>query len=249
MRKDGRAFDDMRPVTLLPGFLASAHGSALITCGNTRVLCTAMLEEKVPPFKAGSGQGWLTAEYAMLPASTPQRKPRERSHQDGRSVEIQRLIGRSLRACLDFTLLGERTITIDCDVLQADGGTRTASITGGFVALAQCIHHHMQTGLLERSPLIEQAGAISCGVVDGQCCLDLPYEEDSRADVDLNLVMLSGGGYVEVQGTGEHASYSRAQLGNLLDLAEGGIRRLFALQRAALEEAGVDARVLEGVGR
>lgn len=235
MRHDGRQPNDLRPVHMQAGFMPNAHGSVLIACGDTRLLCTAMLSDNVPGFIKGSGRGWLTAEYAMLPGSTPTRKSRDISHgrQDGRAVEIQRLIGRSLRTALDFTLLGERTIHIDCDVIQADGGTRCAAITGGYVALALAIQQKMQEGVLEHSPLIAQVAAVSAGLDGGIALLDLDYIEDSNIDTDLNLVMGTHG-LIEVQGTGEKDVYTREQLNQMLDLGEAGIARLFAHQRDAL---------------
>jgi ribonuclease PH len=202
MRKDGRANDDLRQVRMQTGFIPSATGSVLIEWGNTRVICTAMVEEGVPPFKAGSGQGWLTAEYAMLPASTSRRKPRDGVRVDGRSVEIRRLVGRALRAVVDLSALGERTVWLDCDVIQADGGTRTASITGAYVALALACDKLLSQGLIGRHFLKGALAAVSVGIVEGECVLDLCYEEDSRAEVDMNVVMLDDQ-FVEVQGTGE----------------------------------------------
>lgn len=239
MRHDTRENNQLRPVSLQPGFMPNAHGSVLIACGNTRVLCTAMLNEGVPGFLKGSGRGWLTAEYAMLPASTPTRKNRDtkQGRQDGRAVEIQRLIGRSLRTALNFEALGEHTIHIDCDVIQADGGTRCASITGGYVALALAIRTQMQQGVLQSNPLCAQVAAVSAGLMGDQALLDLDYIEDSSIDTDLNLV-LSTQGLIEVQGTGEKHTYTRAQLNELLDLGEAGIAQLFALQSQALDGFG-----------
>lgn len=234
MRQDQRSNAQLRPVEILPGFILPAQGSCLVSCGQTRLICTATLENKVPPFRKDTGLGWLTAEYGMLPASTGRRKPREIGKPDGRSIEIQRLIGRSLRAAVDFALLGENSITIDCDVIQADGGTRTAAITGGFVALCLCIDKHLRQGTLSMSPIISQVAAVSCGLVDGQAMLDLAYVEDSSAQVDLNAVLTSRGEYIEVQGTGEHGTLSRTELMQLLDLAEVGAKQLFELQRQAL---------------
>ena len=216
--------EEKRPVRIIPDYTEMAAGSVLIECGRTRVICTASVQEGVPPFLKGRGQGWLTAEYAMLPGSTPDRKARDGVKKDGRSVEIQRLIGRSLRAACDLGLLGERTIYIDCDVIQADGGTRTASITGGFVALCLAVDKLLKAGKIVDSPIIRQVAAISVGVIDGTCMLDLDYAQDSRAEVDMNVVMTKDRrgetGFVEVQGTGERKCYSRGELNRLIDLAE-----------------------------
>ena len=240
MENLNRASTELRPVTITPDFTEMAAGSVLICCGRTRVLCTASVTEGVPPFLKGKGKGWLTAEYAMLPGSTPQRKARDGVKKDGRSVEIQRLIGRSLRAACDFTRLGERTIYIDCDVLQADGGTRTASITGAFVALCLAVRRLLDQGVLVDSPIIRQVAAISAGVVDGVCTLDLEYAQDSRAQVDMNVVMTRDAGgemaYVEVQGTGEGRAYTRAELDAMLALGERGICQLMDKQLEALGE-------------
>lgn len=235
-RFDGRAPDELRPVTLQPGFLQRTPGSVIIGCGDTRVLCTAVLEEKVPPFLEGKNQGWMTAEYAMMPASTPPRRhARETLRPDGRSTEIKRLIGRSLRAAVDLSALGERTIYLDCDVLEADGGTRTASITGAYVALALAQRAWLEAGVLKQPFLRRPVAAVSVGLVKGQPLLDLCYREDSRADVDCNVVM-AGDALVEVQASAEGSPFTRAQWDELLDLAIGGIQRLFALQRQALDE-------------
>ena len=235
----------LRPVRIQTDFTEMAAGSVLIECGRTRVLCTASVEDGAPPFLRGSGRGWLTAEYAMLPGSTPRRKPRDGIKKDGRGTEIQRLIGRSLRACMDFSRLGERTITVDCDVLQADGGTRTASITGGFVAVCLAVNRLIQQGVLFDSPIVRQIAAVSVGIVDDQPLLDLEYVEDSSAQVDMNVVMTRRGEgeaeFAEVQGTGEGRSFSRRELNTLLDLGEQGVDELMALQRKALGEA---ARVI-----
>ena len=244
-RPNDRPLGALRPVTITPHFTDAPAGSALITCGQTRVICTASVEEGVPPFLKGKGQGWLTAEYAMLPGSTNRRKAREYSKRDGRSVEISRLIGRSLRACCDLARLGERTITLDCDVIQADGGTRTASITGAFVALTLAVDKLMSEGKLIDSPIIRQVAAVSCGVVDDEALLDLEYIEDSRAQVDMNLVMaldpITGEkDYVEIQGTGEGRPLKKAELNALLALGETGTDALMAAQTEALgESAGV----------
>ncbi len=226
----------LRPITFEPHFLSTAP-SCLIRCGGTRVLCTATVQESVPPFLRGAGKGWLTAEYAMLPASTGARKARDGAHRDGRGVEISRLIGRSLRQAVDLTRLGERTITIDCDVLEADGGTRTASITGGFVALALAVDQLIQKGLLFDSPITKQIAAVSVGIVAGEPVLDLCYAQDSRADVDMNIVMDGEGRFIEVQGTGEGAAFARDELDKLLDLAAEGIEALRRAQREALSDA------------
>ena len=232
--------DAMREIHIIPDYTEMAAGSVLVCCGRTRVLCTASVQEGVPPFLKGKGTGWLTAEYAMLPGATPQRKQRDGVKKDGRSVEIQRLIGRSLRAACDFSRLGERTIYIDCDVIQADGGTRTASITGGFVALCLAVAKLMREGKLIDSPIVKQVAAISVGIVDGECTLDLEYSQDCRAETDMNVVMTRDErgrmGYVEVQGTGEHGSYSRIELNQLLDLAEKGVNELMEAQVAAMGE-------------
>ena len=230
--------DALREIHIIPDYTEMAAGSVLVCCGRTRVLCTASVQEGVPPFLKGKGTGWLTAEYAMLPGATPQRKQRDGVKKDGRSVEIQRLIGRSLRAACDFSRLGERTIYIDCDVIQADGGTRTASITGGFVALCLAVAKLMREGKLIDSPIVKQVAAISVGIVDGECTLDLEYSQDCRAETDMNVVMTRDErgrmGYVEVQGTGEHGSYSRIELNQLLDLAEKGVNELMEAQIAAM---------------
>jgi ribonuclease PH len=234
-RSHGRAPDELRPVEIEPGFVRSATGSALISAGETRVICTASVEESVPRWIAGRGRGWVTAEYGMLPASTGQRKPRDvtKGRADGRTVEIQRLIGRSLRGVVDFAALGERTIYVDCDVLQADGGTRCASITGGFVALTLACERLVAEGRLERAPLTGAVAAVSCGIVDGVPLLDLDYAEDSTAEVDANVVMTGDGGLVEVQATAERTPLSRAHLDDLLALAADGIAELRRAQDAA----------------
>ena len=238
METINRAPDELRMVRILPDYTEMAAGSVLICCGRTRVSCTASVQEGVPPFLKGQGKGWLTAEYAMLPGSTPQRKARDGVKKDGRSVEIQRLIGRSLRAACDLTRLGERTIYIDCDVIQADGGTRTASITGAFTALCIAVDRLMQEGVLKDSPIIRQVAAVSAGVIDNECTLDLEYAQDSRAQVDMNIVMTRDAkgalGFVEVQGTGEGRCYTRAELDRLLALGEKGCLELMEAQREAL---------------
>jgi ribonuclease PH len=231
-RSYGRAPDQLRPATIEPGFVRTATGSALISMGETRVICTASVQESIPRWLAGSRRGWVTAEYGMLPASTGDRKQRDvsKGRPDGRTVEIQRLIGRSLRGVIDFTALGERTIYVDCDVLQADGGTRCASITGGMVALQLACARLVEKGLLKRTPLTGSVAAVSCGIVGGAALLDLDYSEDSTAEVDANVVMTSDGGLVEVQATAERTPLSRAHLDDLLALAAHGIEQLRALQ-------------------
>ena len=236
MRIDNRKTNQNRPCTIQTNFVESADGSCLISTGKTRVICTASVEEGVPGFLKGQGQGWLTAEYAMLPASTGKRKARDGIKKDGRSVEIQRLIGRSLRQAVDLQKLGERTITIDCDVLQADGGTRTASITGGWVALVLALHKLMQNGLLQENPLTAQVAAVSGGIVDNVPLLDLCYTEDSSAQTDMNFVMNHRGEFIELQGTGEGRPFSNPELNRLLDLGRCGIRSLMKAQREALAE-------------
>jgi ribonuclease PH len=238
-RSYGRAADELRPTEIEPGFMRTATGSALISVGETRVICTASAEESVPRWMAGRGKGWVTAEYGMLPASTGQRKQRDatRGRLDGRTVEIQRLIGRSLRAVIDFKALGERTIYLDCDVLQADGGTRCASITGAFVALSLACEALRGTGALESSPLTGSLAAVSCGIVGGRALLDLDYSEDSTAEVDANVVMTGDGGLVEVQATAERTPLSRAHLDELLALAAAGIEQLRAAQEQAIAQA------------
>jgi ribonuclease PH len=235
-RSYGRAAGQMRPITIEPGFVRTASGSALISVGETRVICTASVQESVPRWLMGRGRGWVTAEYGMLPASTGERKQRDisKGRADGRSVEIQRLIGRSLRGVVDFEALGERTIYIDCDVLQADGGTRCASITGGMVALELATAKLVSGGQLERSPLNGTVAAVSSGVVEGVPLLDLDYSEDSVAEVDANVVMTGDGGLVEVQATAERTPLSRAHLDELLVLAEAGIGLLRSQQQAAV---------------
>lgn len=229
-RSFGRAASEMRPVTLTPDVMKNADGSCLVEFGDTRVLCSATVEEGVPNWRKGSHAGWVTAEYAMLPASTNRRTPREHRGRRGRSMEIERLIGRSLRAVTRLDRLGEITITLDCDVIQADGGTRTASITGAWVALHQALLGRVEAGRLPRLPLTGRVAAVSAGVVGGIALLDLDYPEDSRAEVDLNLVGTASGDIVEVQGTGERACFDRAQLDALLDLGQEGVARLAELQ-------------------
>jgi len=233
----GRAADELRPVRFTRSFTRHAEGSVLVEFGDTRVLCTATIEPGVPAFLRNSGQGWVTAEYGMLPRATHSRSPREaaRGRQGGRTLEIQRLIGRSLRACIDLRALGERTVTIDCDVLQADGGTRTAAITGGYVALADAIAALRRRKALDSSPLHGQVAAVSVGIVSGVPVLDRDYSEDSEAETDMNVVMNSGGAFIEVQGTAEGHAFRREELDALLDLAAAGISRLCALQLEALD--------------
>ena len=234
-RHDGRAADELRDVRIEPGFMSTASGSALMSMGGTRVICTASVDEDVPRWMRGKGRGWVTAEYGMLPASTGDRKQRDvsKGRADGRTVEIQRLIGRALRGVVDFERLGERTVWIDCDVLEADGGTRCAAITGGFVALELALQGLVAKGLLDAMPLNGSVAAVSCGVVDGTPVLDLDYPEDSNAEVDMNVVMTGDGGLVEVQATGERTPLSRASLDDLLGLAATGIEHLREAQSAA----------------
>jgi ribonuclease PH len=236
VRSGGRRADELRPVVIARGFTRHAEGSVLITCGDTRVLCTASVEEGVPPFLKGKGQGWLTAEYGMLPRATNTRMRREAAEgkQSGRTQEIQRLIGRSLRAVTDLAALGERTIRIDCDVLQADGGTRCASITGACVAVADAVAWCRERGRVTTEPLREYVAAVSVGIVAGVPVLDLGYVEDAGCDTDMNVVMTAGGGFVELQGTAEGTPCTRAEMEALVRLAEGGIRDLIAAQKAAL---------------
>ncbi len=236
MRSDQRKPDQMRPVRIETGYLLTAEGSAVIEVGNTRVLCTASVEETVPQFLRGSGKGWITAEYAMLPRATVTRTPREitRGRPSGRTQEIQRLIGRSLRSIVDLGALGERTVILDCDVIQADGGTRTASITGAFVALAQAVDQLVKFGVLRKSPIREQVAAISVGLVGGEPVLDLSYEEDSRAEVDMNVVMTGGGKFVEIQATAEQTPFDDSHFAKLLALARAGIKELIAIQKETL---------------
>jgi ribonuclease PH len=238
MRPSKRLPDQMRKVSLELGVTKHAEGSCLVKFGDTHVLCTASMEESPPPFLRGSGRGWVTAEYGMLPRSTGSRMRCEAAagKQSGRTQEIQRLIGRSFRAVVDLAAMGERQITVDCDVLQADGGTRTAAITGGFVALSQAFRFMVSTGLLKEAPIKDHVSAISCGIFDGTPVLDLDYDEDSAADTDANFVITGSGGLVEVQGTAEGAPFSESQLGELLALARKGTTELVALQKAALAQ-------------
>jgi ribonuclease PH len=237
MRPSNRAPDALRAISLTPGFSRHAEGSCLVKFGDTHVLVTASLEEKAPPFLKGSGKGWVTAEYGMLPRSTHERMRREAAagKQSGRTQEIQRLVGRSLRAVCDLAALGERQITIDADVLQADGGTRTAAITGGYIALAQCVSFMEKTGLVKLPILKDHVAAVSCGIVKGQAVLDLDYDEDSTAETDANFVLTGGGGLVEIQGTAEGAPFTEEQLTQLLRLARKGIGELVELQKQVLK--------------
>jgi len=242
LRTDNRAADELRPVRITPGFLAHAEGSALIEMGNTRVICAASVEDKLPPhLRNQRSEGWVTAEYGMLPRATHTRTQREigRGGPSGRTHEIQRLIGRSLRAISNRKVMGERTITLDCDVLQADGGTRTAAITGAYVAFAIACKHLMKGRKINKSPIISEVAAISVGIVDGVPLLDLKYDEDSRAEVDMNIVCTGDGRFIEVQGTAEGAPFTREQMNNLLELAKKGIAELVMLQRQAIEAAEV----------
>ncbi len=238
-RPDARDANQLRPLTLTPGYISTPEGSLLIECGHTRVLCNATVETGVPGWLRNSGRGWVTAEYGMLPRATLTRSPREaeRGKVGGRTHEIQRLIGRSLRSIVDMKALGERTVILDCDVLQADGGTRTAAITGASVALAIALGKLVAAGTLKTSPLKQMVAATSVGIVDGHILLDLCYEEDSRATVDMNVVLLASGGLIETQATAEKDSYSRGQLNAMLDLAESGIQTLLTAQQAALAAA------------
>ncbi|MDY2626165.1 MAG: ribonuclease PH [Coriobacteriales bacterium] len=236
LRSNGRSAEQMRPVAITRNCLKNAQGSCLISFGDTQVLCCATIEEHMAGWRKGSGLGWVTAEYAMLPASGSKRTKRETNGQKGRSQEIQRLVGRSLRSVIDMSAMGgEVTVTVDCDVIQADGGTRTASVTGGWVALHDALELWKRAGKIRSNPLFGQVAAVSVGLVDGRELLDLDYAEDSKAEVDMNVVRTDKGEYVEVQGTGERVSFSRPRLGRFLDLADAGTDRLLALQRAALE--------------
>ncbi len=237
VRSDGRHLNDLRPVQIVPNYLKTPLGSALISMGDTKVICTVSHEERVPPFLVGKGTGWLTAEYSMLPGSSSRRIARESAtgRPNSRAREIQRLIGRSLRAIVDLEKLGENTLFIDCDVIQADGGTRTASITGAYVALVGAVKSLVNSGVIDADPLIDQMAAISVGVVDGRLLLDLCYEEDARAETDMNVVMTGTGGIIEIQGTAEGSPFSREQAIGLLDLAAGGIGDLLEEQKSVLE--------------
>ena len=237
-REDGRAENQLRKIKITRDFNLYAEGSVLIEFGNTKVICTASVSEKVPPFLKGQGKGWITAEYSMIPRATGERNQREsaKGKLSGRTMEIQRLIGRALRAAIDLDKLGERTVTIDCDVIQADGGTRTTSISGGYIALALAMKKLVNEGILAENPIISNVAAISVGIVGGTPMLDLKYSEDSAAEVDMNVVMNGEGRFVEVQGTGEEATYTRAELNQLLDLAEVGINEIIELQNKVIGE-------------
>ncbi|MDQ1636750.1 MAG: ribonuclease [Pyrinomonadaceae bacterium] len=238
-RTDGRAANELRPLKITPGFLPYAEGSVLIEMGQTRVICSASIDERLPPFLRNSGQGWITAEYSMLPRATQQRTARAtgRGGPSGRTHEIQRLIGRSIRAAANMRLLGERTITLDCDVLQADGGTRTAAITGAYVAFALAVNRLLAAGKIQRNIITNEVAAISVGVVENTPLLDLKYDEDSRADVDMNIVCTGDGRFIEVQGTAERQPFSRAQMDSMLALATDGLATLIARQREIIEQA------------
>lgn len=236
MRADGRKERQLRPIVVTPSYLKHADGSVLIEMGDTRVICSAKLEDKVPPFLRNSGKGWITAEYGMLPASSQVRIAREaaRGRIGGRTHEIQRLIGRSLRAIADLKALGEKTVWIDCDVIQADGGTRTASITGAYVALVEAARRWVKQGAIQNNPVKDAVAAVSIGIVDGKVLLDLTYEEDSRAEVDMNFVMTGSGKFVEVQGTAEHAPFTKSRMDRMTEIAQQGIRELLAIQKKVL---------------
>ena len=234
-RSDNRKNDDLRPITFVRDFTTMADGSVLVTFGNTSVLCTASVDESVPRWMKGSGSGWVTAEYSMLPGSSPERVRRETKGPKGRTQEIQRLIGRSLRAVCDMERLGERQITVDCDVLQADGGTRVASICGGFLALHDALSRLVTKGELSLHPIIEACAAVSVGIIHGEPRLDLPYEEDSKADTDMNIVMTESGEFIEIQGTAEKFSFSRQEQDAHMNLAEKGIREIISLQKELIE--------------
>ena len=238
LREDGRKIDSLREIKITKDFNLYAEGSVLIEFGNTKVICTASVSEKVPPFMRGQGKGWLTAEYSMIPRATGERNQREsaKGRLSGRTMEIQRLIGRALRTAVDLDKLGERTITIDCDVIQADGGTRTTSISGGFIALALAVKKLMKERVLSVNPIVSNVAAISVGIVRGTPMLDLMYTEDSAAEVDMNVVMNGKGEFVEVQGTGEEATYTRKELNELIDLAEVGIKEIIRLQNEVIGE-------------
>lgn len=242
-RTDGRRFDELRTVKITPGYLPYAEGSVLIEMGQTRVVCSASVEDRVPPFLRNTGQGWITAEYSMLPRATQTRTPREvrRGGPSGRTHEIQRLIGRSLRAAAEMRNLGERTITLDCDVLQADGGTRTAAITGAYVAFALAAKRMLKSGKIQRSIVINEVAAISVGILGNQPLLDLKYDEDVKAEVDMNVVCTGDGRFIEVQGTAEREPFSRDQMQAMLAMAEKGIQSLMAIQRGIIEQANAIA--------
>jgi len=239
MRPSGRSADELRPIKLTRNFTRHAEGSVLVEFGETRVLCNASVENKTPPFLKGSGKGWVTAEYGMLPRSTGQRMPREaaRGKQGGRTQEIQRLIGRSLRAAVNLEALGEHTITIDCDVIQADGGTRTASITGAYVALVDAVNHLLQTGQITKNPIHGHIASVSVGIYQGTPILDLDYAEDSNAETDMNVVMNEAGAFIEIQGTAEGHAFHPNELQAMIELAEHGIRQLIDKQHAALDRS------------
>jgi ribonuclease PH len=244
IRRDGRAATDLRPVRITRNYVRHAEGSVLVEVGGTRVICTASAEDRVPPFLRGAGQGWVTAEYGMLPRATTTRTPREAGRTGGRTHEIQRLVGRSLRAVIELAKLGERTITVDCDVIQADGGTRTAAITGGYLALADCLHQLQGAGKLLQDPRRDLVAATSVGLVAGTPILDLDYSEDSTAEVDMNVVMTGAARFVEVQGTAEQTPFDLPQLDALLGLARAGIARLLELQRRVLADRGASVFTL-----
>jgi ribonuclease PH len=244
IRRDGRVPADLRPVRITRHYVRHAEGSVLVEVGDTRVICTASVEDRVPPFLRGAGQGWVTAEYGMLPRATNTRTPREAGRTGGRTHEIQRLVGRSLRAVMELAKLGERTITVDCDVIQADGGTRTAAITGGYLALADCLHQLQTAGKLLQEPRRDLVAATSVGLVAGKPILDLDYSEDSTAEVDMNVVMTGAGRFVEVQGTAEQTPFDLPQLEALLGLARAGIERLLGLQRRLLADRGTSVFTL-----
>jgi|SRR5262245_20111643 len=236
MRADGRKPKQLRPITITPSYIKTADGSVLIEMGDTKVICTAKLEDRVPPFLRNSGKGWITAEYGMLPGSSQERVGRESSRGKigGRTHEIQRLVGRSLRAIADLKCLGERTIWIDCDVIQADGGTRTASITGAYVALAEAARGWLARGIININPLKDSVAAVSIGIIDGKILLDLCYEEDSKAQVDMNFVMTGSGKFIEVQGTAESSPFTRKQMEHMAEIAQGGIKELMKAQKKIL---------------
>lgn len=238
-RADGRANDELRPVSLSTGYSKHAEGSCLVEIGDTVVICTASVLNEVPRFLAGARRGWVTAEYGMLPRAGAERTPRSRTQTSGRTAEIQRLIGRSLRAVVDLDALGERAVTLDCDVIQADGGTRTAAVTGAYVALVEALHRLKEQGVFTKIPTFDSVAAVSVGVVSGDVVLDLNYAEDSMAAVDMNVVTTGGGKFVEIQGTAEGLPFDRGRLNAMLDLASQGTKELFAVQRRALEEAGL----------
>ncbi|MDH5756477.1 MAG: ribonuclease PH [Nitrospinota bacterium] len=242
-RKDGRGNGELRPITIETGVAPYAEGSAMVSAGNTRVLCAASVEEGVPSFLKGKGKGWVTAEYAMLPRATHTRTSRERRGAGGRTMEIQRLLGRSMRAVVETANLGERTVIIDCDVIQADGGTRTMAVTGAFVAMHQAMAGLVDRGIIARNPVVDFVAAVSVGIIDGKLALDLCYDEDSQADVDMNVVMTGAGKFIELQGTAERIPFGKDDLDQLLDMASGGIREMISMQRSSLglnESGGVN---------